>query len=106
MVRTPAIYACLLFATLGTIAVGCGGGSNKSATTPPAPEQEAKAEPPASEPAAPSSAPAPQKTLYERLGGERAIAAVVDEFVNRTTGDARIKDRFFNVDANNLKRLL
>jgi hemoglobin len=46
------------------------------------------------------------KTLFDRLGGLPAITAVVDEFVNRTTADPRIKDRFFNTDAVNLKRLL
>jgi len=46
------------------------------------------------------------KTLFERLGGMPAITAVADEFVNRTTADPRIKDRFFNTDADNLKRLL
>ncbi|HSS01940.1 MAG TPA: hypothetical protein VLM79_33005 [Kofleriaceae bacterium] len=46
------------------------------------------------------------KTLFDRLGGLPAIKAVVDEFVTRTTSDARIKERFFNTDAENLKRLL
>src|SRR5689334_16859304 len=39
------------------------------------------------------------KTLFERLGGLPAIKAVVDEFVNRTTTDPRIMNRFFNTDA-------
>ena len=46
------------------------------------------------------------KTLYDRLGGKPAITAVVEEFVTRTTSDPRIKDRFFNTDAGELKRLL
>jgi hemoglobin len=46
------------------------------------------------------------KTLFERLGGMNAITAVTDEFVNRTTSDARIKHRFFNTDPIELKRLL
>ncbi len=46
------------------------------------------------------------KSLYDRLGGLPAITAVVEEFVTRTTTDARIKDRFFNTDADNLKKLL
>jgi len=53
----------------------------------------------------PPPPPAP-KSLYDRLGGLDAIKAVCDEFVNRTTTDPRIKDRFFNTDAANLKRLL
>ena len=56
---------------------------------------------------APAPAPAPaEKSLYERLGGKPAIEAVVNEFVTRTTTDPRIKERFFNVDADNLKKLL
>jgi hemoglobin len=53
--------------------------------------------------------PAPEakaKSLYDRLGGKDAITAVVEEFVGRTTTDPRIKFRFFNVDATNLKKQL
>src|SRR5439155_11565322 len=46
------------------------------------------------------------KSLYERLGGTPAITAVVDEFVARDVADPRINNRFFNVDADNLKKLL
>jgi hemoglobin len=35
-----------------------------------------------------------ETTLYERLGGVRAIYVIVDDFVGRVTTDARI-DRFF-----------
>jgi hemoglobin len=57
---------------------------------------------------APGSAaePAKPKTLFDRLGGVAAITAVVDEFVNRTTTDPRIKERFFNTDAAALKKYL
>src|SRR5262249_28906290 len=90
--------------------IACGSHKNTPAPAPapvpgpapapgPSPEPEAKKEPtPAPSPAA--------KSLYERLGGEKATTAVVEEFVARTTTDARIKDRFFNVDADNLKHLL
>jgi hemoglobin len=50
--------------------------------------------------------PAGGGTLFERLGGMPAVKAVVEEFVNRTTTDPRIKHRFFNTDAENLKKLL
>jgi len=33
-------------------------------------------------------------TLYQRLGGKKAITAVVDEFVGRVAGDARINNYF------------
>ena len=36
-----------------------------------------------------------QKTLYERLGGYDAIAAVVDDFLGRLTSDHQF-DRFFS----------
>jgi len=39
------------------------------------------------------AAPA-DKTLYERLGGKKAITAVVDEFVGRVAADARINHYF------------
>jgi hemoglobin len=50
--------------------------------------------------------PANGGSLFERLGGMPAVKAVVEEFVNRTTTDPRIKHRFFNTDAENLKKLL
>jgi hemoglobin len=72
------------------------------AATEPAAEP---AEPPT--PAAePAPAPAADRSLFERLGGTPAITAVVEEFVARTTTDPRIKQRFFNTDAAQLKKLL
>jgi hemoglobin len=46
-----------------------------------------------------SSAPlfgagAREKSLYDRLGGKKAIAAVVDEFVGRVAADKRINAHF------------
>jgi hemoglobin len=103
MIRTLGFLACLSL-------IACGGGSSKPAAKPAPPEP---AEPVASDTASPESKPditptppAAQKTLYERLGGLPAITLVVDEFVTRTTTDPRIKERFFNTDAVNLKRLL
>src|SRR4051794_7494082 len=99
--RTPGILVCLFV-------LACGGGSKKPAATPAEPASsagdEAKAPPAASGEAAAPVAVAP-KTLFDRLGGLPAIKAVVEEFVARTTSDARIKERFFNTDAENLKRL-
>jgi hemoglobin len=43
------------------------------------------------------AAPKKDKTLYDRLGGKKAIVAVVDEFVTRVAGDARI-NKFFAAD--------
>jgi hemoglobin len=91
-----------------SLSIGCGGGSSKPAVKPAPPEP---ADPVASdsskpEPVEAPPAPAAPKSLYDRLGGLPAITVVVDEFVTRTTADPRIKERFFNTDAVNLKRLL
>jgi hemoglobin len=94
------VWICLVLA-------GCG--SHKTAATNPPPTVAAAPEPaeaPPPEPAAPAEPPAAPKSLFERLGGLPAITAVVDEFVNRTTTDPRIKQRFFNTDPVQLKRLL
>src|SRR5262245_11412848 len=45
-----------------------------------------------------------EKSLYERLGGKKAIAAVVDEFVSRVAADARI-NRYFAATASDAGRL-
>jgi hemoglobin len=45
-----------------------------------------------------------EKSLYDRLGGRKAIAAVVDEFVSRVAADARI-NKFFAATAADRKRL-
>ncbi|HEU4731833.1 MAG TPA: hypothetical protein VFT22_28255, partial [Kofleriaceae bacterium] len=100
--------ACLV----GMLPAMAGCGSHKPAPEPPPPRMaavpapaEPAAPPPEETPAAPAEAPAP-KSLFDRLGGLPAITAVADEFVNRTTGDPRIKFRFINTDADNLKKLL
>ena len=45
-----------------------------------------------------------EKSLYDRLGGKKAITAVVDEFVGRVAGDKRING-FFAATASDAKRL-
>ena len=104
MIRTLGFLACLLL-------VACGSGSSHKTPAKPTPAEPA--EPVASDPAppepspeAPAAAPAASRTLYQRLGETPAITLVVEEFVGRTTTDPRIKERFFNTDAVNLKRLL
>jgi hemoglobin len=47
-----------------------------------------------------------QKTLYQRLGGQDAIKAVVEDFVGNVAGDKRINGFFGNTDIPRLKRLL
>ena len=45
-----------------------------------------------------------EKSLYDRLGGKKSIAAVVDEFVGRVAMDSRINS-FFKETASDPKRL-
>jgi hemoglobin len=48
----------------------------------------------------------PQKSLYDRLGGQPAITAVVDDFVGNVAADSRINGFFAKTDIARLKRLL
>jgi hemoglobin len=45
-----------------------------------------------------------EKSLYDRLGGKKAITAVVDEFVGRVAADTRINS-FFAATASDPQRL-
>jgi hemoglobin len=83
-----AAFACVLIA--------CGGRPTSQTTT----KAEAK---PSGAKAAPSAAP---NELYDRLGGQRAIVAVVDDFVGRVAADDRIRLRFINTDIPKFKALL
>ena len=49
---------------------------------------------------------APQKSLYDRLGGKDAITAVVDDFVGNVAADKRINGFFAKADVPRLKRNL
>jgi hemoglobin len=46
------------------------------------------------------------KSLYERLGGQPAITAVVEDFVGNVAADARINGFFAKTDIQRLKTLL
>jgi hemoglobin len=75
-----------------SLAIACGG-TPKSENTPKSTASGA--------PAAKGS-----QELYERLGGQRAIVAVVDDFVGRVAADSRINLRFSNTDIPQFKSLL
>ena len=81
-------------AALACVVIACGG--------KPAPQTTTKSD---VKPAAGKPAKATAE-LYDRLGGQRAIVAVVDDFVNRVGADGRIKLRFINTDLDKLKMLL
>jgi len=51
-----------------------------------------------------AQAGAKQKSLYDRLGGKKAITAVIDEFVGRVAADNRI-NHFFAATASNPAQL-
>ena len=51
-------------------------------------------------------APMQQKSLYDRLGGQGALVAVVDDFVGNVAADNRINKFFARTDIPRLKRLL
>jgi len=85
-------------AALTCIAFACGGPTATQPATTPIPKATA--------PKAAAGAPAAKQELYERLGGQRAIVAVVDDFIDRVAADSRIKLRFANTDIPQLKSLL
>jgi hemoglobin len=48
----------------------------------------------------------PKKSLYDRLGGQPAIVAVVDDFVGNVAADSRINGFFARTDIPKLKKNL
>ncbi|MGQ0429247.1 MAG: group I truncated hemoglobin [Gammaproteobacteria bacterium] len=81
------VFAVMLVALPMVVTIGCG-----KREEPAAPAAEPQAE-----------AVAPPKSLHDRLGGEAAIKAVVDEFVANVGADARINQYFANADLERLK---
>ena len=83
------VAALLLGLSIGAV-IGCSG--NEDAT--PAAQSPASTQP---------EAAMVQKSLYDRLGGEEAIKAVVDEFVANVGADTRINKYFANADLDRLR---
>jgi hemoglobin len=81
----PGLAATLLITLLAV--VGCG--EDKKAPTPAAG---------APAPAASQKAPAASRSLFERLGGQEGIEAVVDALLVNIGADNRIKQYFNNLD--------
>ena len=88
------LFAHVLLTLLTAVIISCGG--NKDAA--PATETSQAA-------AQPEPVVAP-KSLYDRLGGEAAIKAVVDEFVANVGADTRINQYFANANLDRLKEHL
>ncbi|MBD0369336.1 MAG: group 1 truncated hemoglobin [Pyrinomonadaceae bacterium] len=55
--------------------------------------------------AQPSKASAQEKSLYDRLGGYNAVAAVVDDFIGRLATDKRFERFFSGHSKDSLKRI-
>jgi len=53
-----------------------------------------------------ASPPAPGASLYERLGGQAAITAMLDDALGRIAADPRINQRFGAANPDHLKRNL
>ncbi len=68
------------------------------ATSKPKPEPQP--------PSQPAANPAPGGKLYDRLGGKRAIEAVVDEFLARVAADERINAGFAGSNLPKLRQRL
>jgi len=52
------------------------------------------------------SANSADKSLYDRLGGQAAISAVVDQFVSNVAADTRVNMAFANTDIPHFKQCL
>jgi hemoglobin len=68
-----------------------------------------ESKPPAADTATPAAAPAAtpaEASLYDRLGGQTAIVAVIDDFVGNVAADKRINARFAHTDIPHLKQML
>lgn len=108
MVRTMGLALILLMAA-------CPGPTPRVTSVPrPAVAETREAQPadnprppPASPPEAPPAEPAPaSRSLYERLGGKPMVARIAAEISKHTTTDPRIKERFFSIDPDDLRRLV
>lgn len=90
------VLATLLLALPVAITGGCSGKKEAESAAPAA----------QAEPSAVSVPAAPKQSLYERLGGEAAIKAVVDQFVANVGADTRINQYFANANLDRLKEHL
>jgi len=86
-----------LAAVASVLVLACGGGQANKNSKPTVSSTAAKPG---------KSGSAKPQELYDRLGGQRAIVAVVDDFIGRVAADKRINQRFANTDIPQLKSLL
>ncbi len=95
-------------ALLATVLIACGGGGDKKKSTGPGGGDATTTMTDGKDGAGPADkgGAASNKPLYERLGGQKAVQAVVDDFIGNLAADARINLRFFNTDIPKLNKLL
>ena len=98
-------------AVLACMMIACGGKAKEPATTPLASNATAAVTPAvahasSSDKGATAPRPRAPASLFDRLGGKPAIAAVTDELIARIGADARIRFRFLNTDLGKLDTLL
>ena len=79
-----------LWMAAAVLAAACGGGDD----------------PPAQDTTATAAAADSARSLYDRLGGQSAIAAVVDSFAARVAADDRINKKFAKSDLGRVKSML
>jgi hemoglobin len=90
-------------ALLATVLIACGGGDKKTPVAPKGGDDTSMKGDGGTDTAAPDKG---GKPLYERLGGQKAVQAVVDDFIGNLAADTRINLRFFNTDIPKLNKLL
>ena len=108
------VHALLLFAIAplcGVLSGGCGGKSAPAPRAKSPPVQVSPAPAPQHPPAPTRPAVARRGTLFERLGGEAVIRAIVDDFVTRAAADPAVNftraghDKSWQATPANLERL-
>ncbi|MGH7133703.1 MAG: group I truncated hemoglobin [Phycisphaerales bacterium] len=82
----------------GLSAAGCGGGGEQMSTSGD-PEADRRAEMRVGSDSGGGANTAPQKTLYERLGGQAGVEALVDDMTARVIADPRV-----NFDRRNVSK--
>ncbi|MGH7146040.1 MAG: redoxin family protein [Planctomycetota bacterium] len=87
--------AVVVFALV--LSAGCGAPTPASSAAPTTPTSS-------SAPSAPAAAP--EKSLYERLGGVDAITAVIDQFMQNVVHDTKINRRFAGANLPHLRQML
>lgn len=90
-----------VLAVVAIVLAGCGGGGRQQASATGDPEADRRADMRVNATGSDTT-----QTLYERLGGEEAIARFVDDFTDRTIADPRVNFARENVRKNMLATIV